>query len=40
MMATYPALVQLLRLLGRADALAALGLEAEPEPATLTETQR
>ncbi|HLZ68440.1 MAG TPA: hypothetical protein VKV26_00880 [Dehalococcoidia bacterium] len=39
-MAAYPALVQLIRLLGRADALAALGVESEPDPATLSATQR
>lgn len=38
-MAAYPALVQLIRLLGRADALAAIGVEAEPDPATLGEAQ-
>ncbi|MHB8577083.1 MAG: hypothetical protein ACYDCQ_17360 [Dehalococcoidia bacterium] len=39
-MATYPALVQLLRLLGRDQALAALGLETEPDPDALSDTQR
>lgn len=38
-MAAYPALVQLARLLGRADALAALGVEREPEPAALSPAQ-
>jgi hypothetical protein len=40
MMATYPALVQLLRILGRGDALAALGLQHEPDPADLSDEQR
>jgi hypothetical protein len=39
MMAAYPALVQLIRLLGRVDTLAALGVETEPDPATLTPEQ-
>ncbi|HEY7294005.1 MAG TPA: hypothetical protein VH916_03145 [Dehalococcoidia bacterium] len=40
MMAAFPALVQLIRLLGRADTLAALGVDAEPDPATLSAAQR
>jgi hypothetical protein len=40
MMAAYPALVQLARLLGRAETLAALGTDTEPDPATLTSEQR
>ncbi len=39
-MAAYPALVQLLRLLGRDDALAALDVDSEPDPAALSEPQR
>jgi hypothetical protein len=39
-MTTYPALVQLVRLLGRTAALAAIAAEVEPEPAGLTEKQR
>ena len=39
-MTTYPALVQLLRLLGRDQALAALGLDTEPDPDALTDAQR
>jgi len=39
-MASYPALRQLLRILGRAEALAALGCADEPDPATLTPAQR
>ncbi len=39
-MAAYPALVQLARLLGRAETLAALGAETEPDPAALAPEQR
>ncbi len=39
-MAAYPALVQLARLLGRADTLAALAVESEPDPAALSDEQR
>lgn len=39
-MAVYPALVQLVRMLGRADTLAALGVESEPEPNELSAAQR
>jgi len=39
-MTSYPALVQLVRLLGREDALQALGTTAEPQPAALTPAQR
>lgn len=39
-MAAYPALVQLIRLLGRADVLAALGVDTEPDPAALRDAQR
>ncbi len=39
-MTTYPGLVQLLRMLGRDAALAAIGAPSEPEPGSLTEAQR
>lgn len=39
-MASYPALMHLTRILGRADTLAALGCAGEPDPATLTAAQR
>ncbi|HZQ36699.1 MAG TPA: hypothetical protein VFD32_12255 [Dehalococcoidia bacterium] len=39
-MAAYPALVQLVRLLGRAEALTALGVETEPDPAMVSVEQR
>ncbi len=39
-MTTYPGLVQLLRILGRNTALAAIGAPSEPDPGSLTEAQR
>lgn len=39
-MTTYPALVQLIRMLGRGPALEALGLAEEPDPEALDEPQR
>jgi hypothetical protein len=39
-MATYPALVQLVRMLGRQDALSALGVVEEPDPTALDDAQR
>ena len=39
-MASYSALRQLTRILGRTEALAALGCAGEPEPTTLTPRQR
>lgn len=39
-MTTYPGLVQLLRMLGRNDALTAIGTPSEPDPASLTAAQR
>jgi len=38
--ATFPALIQLVRMLGRADALASLGVDTEPDPDELSATQR
>jgi hypothetical protein len=38
-MTSYPALVQLLRMLGRETALEALGLAEEPDPAALANEQ-
>ena len=39
-MTSYPAFVRLARLLGRSDVLAALELDAELDPAELSEAQR
>lgn len=38
-MASYPAFVQLIRLLGRQEALQALALDDEPDPDTLDDAQ-